>query len=192
MARYQPLSSHEIPSHILVIDLEATCSDDNRVPREEMEIIEIGAVLASGQQWSPVAEFQTFVQPVRNPELTDFCCELTGITPADIAGAPPFADAMQSLGRWLEEWPEAVFGSWGGYDKRQFQRDCEYHSVDYPFGERHINLKEEFAVRFRLKHGRGLQHVLADQGIEFEGRPHRGIDDARNITRLLPALFPRR
>ena len=30
-------------SHYLVVDLEATCDENHRIPREETEIIEIGA-----------------------------------------------------------------------------------------------------------------------------------------------------
>jgi inhibitor of KinA sporulation pathway (predicted exonuclease) len=35
----------QIPNdYYLVIGLEATCADDGRVPRHEMEVIEVGAV----------------------------------------------------------------------------------------------------------------------------------------------------
>ena len=53
------------PSDYLVIDLEATCDDGGAVPKREMEIIEIGAVLVDGSSWAPLAEFQSFVRPVR-------------------------------------------------------------------------------------------------------------------------------
>jgi len=32
-------------SYFLIVDLEATCSDDGTIPSQEMEIIEIGAVM---------------------------------------------------------------------------------------------------------------------------------------------------
>lgn len=188
MSRHPPLSADDIPSRCLVIDLEATCSNEGAVPRDEMEIIEIGAVIADAPDWSPLAEFQTFVRPVRHPELTSFCRELTGIEQRDVESAPPFPDALAALVDWLANWPDAVFCSWGGYDRRQFLVDCEFHSVEYPFGDRHINLKDEYAARFKLKRGRGLQWVLEQRGITFDGRPHRGLDDARNITRLLPQI----
>lgn len=34
-------------ARILVVDLEATCSDDGTIPPEEMEIIEMGACWAT-------------------------------------------------------------------------------------------------------------------------------------------------
>jgi len=185
----QPPEQDEIPSRCVVIDLEATCSDDGDVPRNEMEIIEIGAVIADAPDWSPLAEFQTFVRPVRNAELTAFCRELTGIEQSDVDAAPSFPAALAALAGWLSDWPDAVFCSWGDYDRRQFRRDCEYHSVGYPLGQRHINLKERYAARFKLKRGRGLSWVLDQHGIRFDGRPHRALDDTRNITRLLPLIF---
>lgn len=57
----------------LVLDLEATCDDVGAVPREEMEIIEIGAALLQPSTWEITDEFNAFVRPVRHPQLTEFC-----------------------------------------------------------------------------------------------------------------------
>ena len=51
--------------HYLVIDLEATCDNGGRVPRDEMEIIEIGGVLVDHETLEPIDEFASFVRPVR-------------------------------------------------------------------------------------------------------------------------------
>lgn len=34
----------------------------------------------------------------------------------------------------------------------------------------------------------GFAHVLAFHGLAIEGQHHRGVDDARNIVRLLPFM----
>ena len=85
--------------------------------------------------------------------------------------------------------PDAVFCSWGEYDHRQFERDCKLHDVAWPFGDRHVNLKKLYIERFSLKRGEGFGHALGKHNLTFEGRPHRGIDDARNIVRMLPIIF---
>lgn len=180
-----PLSS----PFFLVVDLEATCSEDRTVvPRHEMEIIEIGAVMVEGESFKPVAEFQSFVRPVRNPVLTDFCRELTGIEQVDVDAAAGFATGLDEFATWFRAYEGFLFCSWGDYDRRQFERDCKYHSIDYPLGAQHVNLKEEYARKRGLRRGRGLGNVLDAEGIPFEGRPHRGIDDARNIAKLLPLI----
>jgi|GEM_PF-3768891 len=53
-------------AHILIIDIEATCSKREEVPRDEMEIIEIGAVVVD-ETGVVLAEFQSFARPVRLP-----------------------------------------------------------------------------------------------------------------------------
>jgi inhibitor of KinA sporulation pathway (predicted exonuclease) len=87
--------------YYLIVDLEATCSDKGAVPRHEMEIIEIGAVMQSSRTFEIESEFQTFVRPVRHPELTEFCTELTGITQDHVAAAPSFSGARGLGMRWV-------------------------------------------------------------------------------------------
>jgi inhibitor of KinA sporulation pathway (predicted exonuclease) len=53
--------------YYLIVDVEATCSDDGTVPRHEMEIIEIGAVMQDSRTFEIESEFQSFVCPVRRP-----------------------------------------------------------------------------------------------------------------------------
>lgn len=184
------MTAHDnAPPYFLVIDLEATCSDDRvAVPRNEMEIIEIGAVMVHGQTLEPLSEFQSFVRPVRIPVLTEFCTELTGITQSVVDAAPGYRDVLPELVAWFSGYPGCLFCSWGDYDRKQFGRDCEHHGVAYPFDSGHLNLKDAYAGKHGLRSGRGLGGVLEAEGIPFEGRPHRGIDDARNIARLLPLI----
>jgi len=67
-------------NHHLIVDLEATCCNDASFPKDEMEIIEIGAVMTLAETLENISEFQTFIRPVRHPQLTAFCKELTSIS----------------------------------------------------------------------------------------------------------------
>ncbi|MFC4158513.1 exonuclease domain-containing protein [Chitinimonas lacunae] len=174
------------PAHYLVIDFEATCCDRGSVPRHEMEIIEIGAVMVAADTLAPLAEFQRFIRPVRHRRLTAFCTQLTSITQADVDGAGDFKAVMAEFRDWLAPWPDLVFGSWGDYDERQLRQDCSYHRVGYPIRGPHLNLKRAFAEKQGLERGIGLGQAVRLAGLRFAGTHHRGIDDARNITRLLP------
>jgi inhibitor of KinA sporulation pathway (predicted exonuclease) len=178
------------PKHYVIIDLEATCSDDNSLPREQTEIIEIGAVLADATGLEPVREFQTFVRPVRHRTLTPFCTKLTTITQELVDKAPRFPEALAALRTFLQG-TDALFCSWGNYDRNQFQRDARFHGVVLPFGERHLNLKEEFSRQLGDSRRYGVEAALRVLGLRFEGTAHRGIDDARNITRMLPWILGR-
>ena len=170
----------------LVIDLEATCSNDGSVPKHEMEIIEIGAVMVAAKDLEPVDEFQTFIKPVRHPALTEFCTELTSIAQADVANAPAFPVAIEALRTWMDRFADVLFCSWGDYDRKQFRMDCSHHKVPYPFGPDHLNIKRAFAKRQCLPKSVGMAQALRRVGLPLNGTHHRGIDDARNIARLLP------
>ncbi|ODA33671.1 exonuclease [Planctopirus hydrillae] len=175
--------------YYLAIDLEATCCDDNTFPRNEMETIEIGAVMVCKRTLLSVDEFQTFVAPVRNPVLTKFCIQLTGISQSQVDEAPGFKNALHNLMNWAQSFPGFTFCSWGDYDRKQIRSDCEFHGLPFPLGERHINLKAEFASIRGLRKKMGVQEALHAVGLKFIGSHHRGIDDARNIASLIPYIY---
>ncbi len=168
-----------------IVDLEATCSNDGAVPRHEMEIIEIGAVMQSSRTFEVESEFQTFVRPVRHRELTEFCTALTGITQDDVDAAPPFREALEAMKEWMYGFGDSLFCSWGDYDRKQFLQDCEFHRVAYPFRSEHLNLKAEFARALGNKKKLGIAEALRHLGMDFDGSHHRGLDDARNIARIV-------
>ena len=170
----------------LVIDLEATTSDDGSLPPEQMETIEIGAVLVDARTLEPVDEFQSFVRPVRHPKLLPFCTKLTGITQAMVDGAPLFPEAFVALrAKLIDHRHPLLFCSWGRYDRIQLERDCALHGIPNNMPE-HINLKTRFTDVQGIKKRLGMAQALKHCGLPLEGTHHRGIDDARNIARLLP------
>jgi inhibitor of KinA sporulation pathway (predicted exonuclease) len=174
------------PRFYLVIDLEATTSDDGSLPPEQMETIEIGAVLADARTLAPVDEFQSFVRPVRRPSLHPFVTKLTGITQAMVDGAPLFPEAFGALrARLIDHRHPLIFASWGRYDRIQFERDCGLHGIANNMPA-HVNLKTMFSEKQGLKKKQGMAQALKLCGLPLEGTHHRGIDDARNIARMLP------
>ena len=177
----------EPATYYLVVDLEATCDDRGSSPREDSEIIEIGAVLVEDATWRAVGEFQMFVRPVVHPKLTAFCTELTTITQADVDGAPPFAAVAARLAAFGAG---TVFCSWGNYDRNQLAMDARRHGIAPPLGPEHINVKERFA-QVAGERKRGNRDALSRVGLQATGTHHRGIDDARNIARLLPFALGR-
>ena len=172
----------------LVVDLEATCDDHDALPRDESEIIEIGAVLVDGATLEPIEEFQTFVRPVVHPRLTPFCTRLTTISQADVVRAPTFRFVAPKLAAFGQG---ALFCSWGGYDKNQLERDARRAGIRSPLGPRHLNLKEMFARAAGERGQIGNQSAMRRVGLTPTGTHHRGIDDARNIARLLPYALGR-
>ncbi|WP_438041976.1 exonuclease domain-containing protein [Sorangium sp. So ce128] len=177
------------PAFFLVIDLEATCDEEGRIPERIMEIIEIGAVLVDGATLEPVSELATFVRPVIRPKLTEFCTKLTTITQADVDAAPTFPEAVAALGRFVGQ-REALFCSWGDYDRKQFEIDAARWGVPLPL-QGHMNIKKRFSAALGVTQRYGMASALERLGLPLHGTHHRGIDDARNIARILPYAIGR-
>ncbi len=176
------------PAFFLVVDLEATCDEDHHIPRQQTEIIEIGAVLVDGETLIPTAEFATFVRPIVHRKITPFCTQLTGIAQADVDAAPLFPQAMSAFGRFLAG-RDVLLSSWGDYDKHQLTQDCRRHGVRFPYGAKHLNLKKAFSDALGETKSYGMASALRRIGLPLLGKHHRGIDDARNIARLLPCIL---
>lgn len=184
---YSAAPSEDQPgSFYLVIDLEATCCDQGTIPPDESEIIEIGAVMVDAASLQQVDEFATFVRPARHRVLREFCTALTSITQQQVDSAPLLVDALAELRRWAEKYPGHVFCSWGDYDRKQIQRECARKGIAYPLACGHINMKQQFSFQQGLPKRFGMAGALSKAGLVLEGTHHRGIDDARNIARLLP------
>jgi inhibitor of KinA sporulation pathway (predicted exonuclease) len=154
-----------------------------------METIEIGAVKLEGPSLQVCGEFQSFVRPVAEPVLSEFCVELTSIRQSDVDSAPIFPEALESLVEWVGTDP-VVFCSWGAYDGGQIENDCRRHKVPFPtMLERRINLKKAFAQL----HGIGpcgMKRALAILGRDITGSHHRAMDDARNIAVIARTVLP--
>lgn len=176
------------PEYYLVIDIEATCDKDDSFPRREREVIEMGAVIVEAMTLDIIDEYQSFVKPVRHPRLTKFCMELTGIRQIEVEIAPYFPQMLTDMTKWLRGYPNALFCSWGKFDQVQIERDCIYHHVPYPFGKGYWNLKKAYSKRNGLRREMGVINALKMAGIRFQGQHHRGLDDARNVARLLPFI----
>lgn len=176
--------------HYIVVDLEATCWDKatlkERIPNE---IIEIGAVCVNEQK-EIVSEFMAFVKPQLNPILSDFCISLTSITQKEVDAAETFPTVIAELQAWIASFDTAYFlCSWGNYDKGQFRHDCLLHNLPVEWLNNHISIKHQYG-KIRPRIGLvGMGKALKAEGFTLEGTHHRGIDDARNISKIFLKYF---
>lgn len=167
---------------INVVDVEATCWAGEPPAGESSEIIEIGVCVLDAHAWQRIERRRILVRP-RRSRVSAFCTELTGWTQDDVDGGLEFADAC-ALVRDELRGKSRIWASWGEYDRKQFERQCAAGDAEYPFGSRHINIKQRFATAFGLRRAVGMSQALTQAGLPLEGRHHRGDDDAWNIGAL--------
>ncbi|HDR8951134.1 3'-5' exonuclease [Burkholderia vietnamiensis] len=179
------------PPTILVVDVEATCAENE--PDFDMEMIEVAAVWV-GADGSILDRFQSFVRPIFNPQLEPFCTQLTGITQADVDAAPLFPEVADALRAFVARHLQAgsIWTSWGSYDRTQFTRDSARHDVSMPIALPHENAKSMFAKTQRIGKQVGMARACALAGLPLIGTHHRALDDALNVARLLPWVRERR
>jgi inhibitor of KinA sporulation pathway (predicted exonuclease) len=171
----------------IIFDLEATCWDQGE--KKDNETIEIGAVMVDDKK-EIVDEFSQFIKPTKYPILSDFCKNLTSIRQEDVDDAPLFPVVIEDFKSWIGvKEQDYILCSWGFYDRKQFEADCALHNLDVSWIQNHISLKHQHGQIKHLKRAIGMQNALALEGLSFEGTHHRGIDDARNITKIFIKYF---
>lgn len=183
----------------IIFDLEATCWENDK--SRPSEIIEIGAVMLD-ENLEIVSEFQTFVKPILNPILSDFCRGLTSIRQLDVDNAPTFKEALKAFQDWMGK--DVQLCSWGFYDKKQFKSNCERHKLPTNWISKHISIKHQHGQMVvqqmketgesnskikRFERGVGMETALRMLNLSLDGTHHRGIDDARNIAKIFRAIF---
>ena len=174
---------------ILVIDLESTCWSGEPPAGQQSEIIEIGLCTLDVHSLQRLETRSILVRPERS-QVSEYCTSLTTLTPADVARGTSLREACRIL---REEYAaeERLWASFGDYDRKKFERECNAKEVAYPFGDAHLNVKNLFAVVYRLHHEVELDQVLSILGWRMEGTYHRGDADAWNIARVLGHILQR-
>lgn len=180
----------------IIFDLESTCwEQDGDFQKENGEIIEIGAVKYRDN--FKIDEFTQFIRPVKFPELSEFCKNLTSISQNDVDTAPLFKDAMSNFEKWIfaeaDEDALMKFWSWGFYDKDQIIKECLLNGYTGKIAklmvENHRNMKYAFGDATGIRKGRGMERALEYLNIPLVGTHHRGIDDARNIGKIFERIY---
>jgi len=170
--------------NVLVIDVESTCWEPPEVqPQNEIsEIIEIGIAVVNIKDLTIKENDSIIVRPQRS-KISKFCTKLTTLTQKTVDQGCTFEAAMAILRKNYNS-ENRTFVSWGDYDRKMFERNSKDYGVKYPFGPRHMNLKNSFTMLHGLEKEPGLDQALDYLGMDLQGTHHRGVDDAKNIGRV--------
>jgi inhibitor of KinA sporulation pathway (predicted exonuclease) len=174
----------KMTNKILVIDLEATCWENEMPDGQLNEIIEIGVCMLDIVSGTITHNRGILVKPVHS-EISAFCTSLTTIdqTLIDAEGIT-LIEACDIL---TKEYNAAAYtwASYGTYDLNMMKSQCRKLNIAYPLSEEHINVKEVFAKKFSKSKRKGMKSALDFLEITLEGTHHRGVDDAKNIAKIL-------
>jgi inhibitor of KinA sporulation pathway (predicted exonuclease) len=173
---------------IIVVDIEATCWEGKIPEGSSNDIIEIGVCLLDVQTGEVSDSKGILVIPERS-SISGFCTQLTTITQEMIS--QDGITFKEALGILRDDYcsTSRAWASFGAYDLNQFKRQCSEMNLSYPFGPSHINVKTLFALKNKLNHEVGMAGALDFLKIPLEGTHHRGVDDAKNIAKILHSII---
>ena len=161
--------------HLVVLDFEMN--------QPSGTVIQIGAVQVDVKTGAFISEFNTFVD-IDEP-LDPYVSKLTGITEKDLSGAALPNRALESFWEWK---PCHLIGGWGS-DATQMLSLTEKAGLPVPPKTRTIDLaKASQLLRSGFVNKRqkaGLAGSLEMLGMEFKGRQHDALDDAKNAARVI-------
>lgn len=174
--------------YICVLDFEATC---DKVKYFMNEIIEFPSVLMkyNGTNYVPVDEFQLFCKPLKNIDLSEFCKELTGIRQEQVNSGLNFTDALVNHKKWLYSHigeGSCIILTCGYWDLRTMMpEECKRWGITKPptIYTKFINIKLEYQRVFNFFGG--MAEMLDHAKLTLDGKHHSGIDDCRNIGKIL-------
>jgi inhibitor of KinA sporulation pathway (predicted exonuclease) len=172
---------------LIVIDIEATCWDSDPPEGQEAEIIEIGVCVLDVTTGQRVGRQSILVKP-EHSEVSSFCTDLTTLTQSQVNGGVTFEHACRILRRKFRA-RDRTWASYGDYDRRLFEKQCQAQDITYPFGSTHINIKNLVALFHGLPREVGMLQAMALWDLPVEGTHHRGVDDAWNTGLLLSRLL---
>nr|CAB3456547.1 unnamed protein product [Digitaria exilis] len=164
--------------HFVVIDFEATCEKDSRIYPQE--IIEFPAVLVDAATGALLSSFRTYVKPRIQQQQVD--------------GGVDLATALGMHDSWLAsagaDKNRLAVVTWGDWDcKTMLESECSFKCISKPwYFDQWVNLRIPFEAVFGAGR-RNLQEAVREAGLQWDGRLHCGLDDARNTARLLVELM---
>lgn len=179
-----------LKKYIFCVDVEATCSDDSSVPREQMEVIEFGGVLLDRDTMEVIERVEFFIKPTIHTVLTPFCKKLTNITQEQVDGGDSYVFALNKMRAFRERFGnDLCWCSWGAFDKNIFIQDADLHGLS-PLLEphNHFNMKVWFSNLLGKTKGFGLDKAIKHQNLQFIGQHHRALSDAENVAQILKTI----
>lgn len=163
---------------------EGAMENDWSLPGQYRELVQIGAVRFNPETLEETEEFLILVKPVKNPVLSDYFIDLTGITNEDVAkDGLDFPDAFAKFTAFVGDAPTACFG----HDDGVVRENLGFH--DLPNDEhlfKSFNICPWFqqegkphGIKGKINSGK----LASALGAEMDAiQEHNALHDARSIA----------
>lgn len=173
----------------IFLDLEMnTIAKEHKELRQicRQEVIEFGAVCLD-EDYREIGEFQCYVKPELNDGIAQHITKITGITTDQVMNADTFQTAFESFISWCGTDYEIY--SWSDSDSEQLQKEMEIKGICPTRRTREMfgswnDLQARFDKLLFCERQISLSMALSNAGIDFKGRAHSALTDARATADL--------
>lgn len=157
----------------------------------KLETIEIGAVMLDDDD-NEIACFKEYVRPVYAADIPKNIERLTGIRYERVSTAASFEKVLYRFSEWCGEMDYTIY-SWSDNDVLQILQETALKGIeDTPqlsFMYHHWkDFQQEYCDLFPMDHVMSLEKAVNYCGIEFKGRAHEGLNDARATADLFRVI----
>ena len=157
----------------------------------KLETIEIGAVVLD-EEGNEIASFKEYVKPLYATEIPRNIEKLTGIHYSMVQGAATFQKVLQRFTEWCGDMDYTIF-SWSDNDLLQLLQETAWKGIDdtpqLSYMYHHWkDFQQEYCELFPMDHVMSLEKAVNYCGVEFKGRAHDGLNDARATADLYRAI----
>lgn len=156
------------------------------------EIVQIGAVMLD-EQYKEIGEFREYARPVYNDAICGGCAKVTDITYEKVENADTIDKVYERFAYWCSgmagEREYRIF-SWSENDLTQLVNEMELKG----FGAEHpetdwilenwIDYQQEYSDLIGYRKALSLKNAVGSVGIDFSGRQHDALWDARNTSHI--------
>jgi len=180
--------------YLVVLDFEAQCIENQTLDCQE--IVEFPSVIVDIKNKKIVDIFQYYIKPVIHPKLYPFCTQLTGITQEQVDKGILLENALDELDKFLvkhniltSNWTFVTCGHWDL--QNCLRKECIFKNIEVKdYMRSWINIKENYPLPADYK-GRkpDMVEMLQLSKLELDGRHHSGIDDTKNIAKIVLYLL---
>lgn len=154
------------------------------------EVIEIGAV-AMDEQMHITDQFREYVRPEYNSVVLKKITRLTGISTETVSEADSFKNVFLRFLAWCGE-EDYEICSWSDNDIWQLLKELSAKQIpDMPGISYMLNhwrdIQDDFRVTLHMERLTSLQNAIELAGLDFDGKAHDALNDARNTALLFKA-----
>ena len=174
----------DLPEQFILFDTEFTAWEGSQArrwsgPNEYRELVEIGAIKVAPEDLTELAAFDVYIRPEKNPILSDYFIELTGITQATVdAEGVPLKTALRRFAEWCGNLPLYSYGA----DERVLIENSGLAGITFPFDAGQFSdVRTVFQRRGIPAERYTSGTIVAAFGVKPVRRAHNAANDARTI-----------